>query len=195
MKFKSRKIDCRVLVRSTHVHIGSVYKDILGYYKDELFSDAFEIKEVGGCMYEVKSKMEKFDTKITVNTGANASEEETEEEGGEDASSIIMVNNLVQSHRLSVTSFDKKSYLTYLKGYLKSVEAWLAERKPERVAAFKAACQEQAKAIVGSFDKYTFYQGENMDAEGMVALSYMNDSDPNTIYFLFWMDGVKDEKY
>lgn len=47
-----------------------------------------------------------------VNIGANPSAEEAEEamENG-----AAQVNNIVHSHRLHATSFDKKSYLTYLK--------------------------------------------------------------------------------
>ncbi len=46
-------------------------------------------------------------------TGANASAEEAEE-GVEDEA--VRVNNIIHSFRLQSTSFDKKSYLTYLKG-------------------------------------------------------------------------------
>lgn len=46
-------------------------------------------------------------------TGANASAEEAEE-GVEDQA--VKVNNIVNSFRLQSTTFDKKSYLTYLKG-------------------------------------------------------------------------------
>lgn len=45
--------------------------------------------------------------------GANASAEEADE-ALEDAA--VKVNNVVYSFRLQSTSFDKKSYLTYLKG-------------------------------------------------------------------------------
>jgi len=47
-------------------------------------------------------------------TGANPSAEEADE-GVEDGA--ITVNNVVHSFRLQTTSFDKKSYLTYLKVY------------------------------------------------------------------------------
>ena len=46
-------------------------------------------------------------------TGANASAEEADE-GVEDGA--VQVNNVVNSFRLSQTSFDKKSYLSHLKG-------------------------------------------------------------------------------
>jgi hypothetical protein len=46
-------------------------------------------------------------------TGANASAEEADE-GTEDGA--VQVNNVVNSFRLSQTSFDKKTYLSHLKG-------------------------------------------------------------------------------
>ena len=46
-------------------------------------------------------------------TGANASAEEAEE-GADDKQQ--QVNNVVHTFRLVNTSFDKKSYLTHLKG-------------------------------------------------------------------------------
>jgi len=48
-----------------------------------------------------------------VDIGANASAEEAEE-AVEDTSA--KVNNIVHSFRLQSTQFDKKSFLTYLKG-------------------------------------------------------------------------------
>ena len=50
---------------------------------------------------------------FTTDTGANASAEEAED-ALEDAD--LKVNNIVNSFRLQATSFDKKGYLTYLKG-------------------------------------------------------------------------------
>ncbi|GAM19112.1 hypothetical protein SAMD00019534_022870 [Acytostelium subglobosum LB1] len=171
-----------------------VYKDILGYNKDELFSDAFEINDLG-IVYEVKTKQISKDTNVKVDTGANASEEEEADgEGGAPNSSIITVNNLVDGQRLTSTNFDKKGYITYLKGYMKAIETYLADNNPDRVAAFKKDAQEYAKTLIGNFDKYQFWQGENMDADGMVALSYTKDND-TAEYFIFWKDGVVSEKY
>jgi hypothetical protein len=47
-----------------------------------------------------------------VDIGGNPSQEEQEEALEEGAT---QVNNVVHSHRLQPTTFDKKSYLTYLK--------------------------------------------------------------------------------
>jgi len=82
---------------------------------DELISDSYDLKEVGGAVYEADCKKislgaENFDI------GANPSAEEAEE-GVEDSAQTVI--DVVHSFRLNETSFDKKSYLTHLKGQLK----------------------------------------------------------------------------
>lgn len=72
--------------------------------------------------------------------------------------------------RLQSTTFDKKSYLTYLKDYMKAVKAKLGETNPDRVPAFEKGAQAFAKKIVGNFKDYEFFIGESMNPEGMVAL-------------------------
>ena len=58
-----------------------------------------------------------------VSSGANPSAEEADDALEEGSS---QVNNVVYSFRLQTTSFDKKSFLTYLKGYMKAVKSKLA---------------------------------------------------------------------
>lgn len=101
-----------------------------------------------------------------------------------------LVNNVMHSFRLHQTSFDKKSYLTYLKGYMKAVKGKLPE---DRVAEFEKGATAFAKRIVANFKDYEFYTGESMDVEGSVALlNYREDG--VTPYFTFWKDGVKETK-
>ncbi|KAF3288217.1 hypothetical protein TWF970_005308 [Orbilia oligospora] len=125
-----------------------------------------------------------------VDIGANASAEEAEE-SVEDG--MITVNNVVYSFRLQSTSFDKKSYLTYLKGYMKTVKAKLAETNPGRVEAFEKGAQAFAKKIVGGFKDYEFYVGESMNPDGAVLLlNYREDG--VTPYFTVWKDGLSEMK-
>lgn len=125
-----------------------------------------------------------------VDIGANPSAEDAEEAADSD---VQTVNNVVHSFRLQSTGFDKKSYLTYLKGYMKSIKAYLAEHKPEEVESFEKGAQAFAKKIVGNFKDYDFYTGESMDPDGMVALlNYREDG--TTPYLIFWKHGIKEEK-
>ncbi|KAI9508934.1 Mss4-like protein [Russula earlei] len=161
-----------------------LYEDILT--GDEMFSDAFPIKEVDNVAYEVDCQLIQI-KEGNVDIGANPSAEE-QEEALEDGAK--QVNNVVHSFRLQSTSFDKKSYLTYLKAYMKAVKEKLAE---DRVASFEKDAQAFAKKIIGNFKDYEFYVGESMNPDGMVALlNYREDG--ITPYFTFWKDGLKESK-
>ncbi|KAI8444868.1 translationally-controlled tumor protein [Phakopsora pachyrhizi] len=156
---------------------------------DELCSDAFKLEDVGGVLVEVNSQMITI-KEGEVDIGANASAEEQTEELADGAQTV---NNLVHTFRLQSTTFDKKSYLTYLKGYMKSVKAHLQSSNPDRVAAFEKEAQEAAKKIVANFKDYEFFVGESMNPDGMVALlNYREDG--TTPYFSFWKDGLKETK-
>ena len=79
---------------------------------DEIISDSYNLKEIDGVAYEADCKKisiggESFDV------GGNPSAEEADE-GLEDG--VETVIDVVHSFRLNETSFDKKSYLTHLKG-------------------------------------------------------------------------------
>ena len=100
-------------------------------------------------------------------TGANASAEEAEdalEEGSE------TVNNLVYSFRLQPTQFDKKTYFSYLKGYLKSVKDKMAGAgaTPDEIKDWETkASAFVKKKLLPNFGDYEFYTGESMDVDGM----------------------------
>ncbi|CAK9786212.1 translationally controlled tumor-associated [Cutaneotrichosporon oleaginosum] len=164
-----------------------VFEDVLT--GDEMLSDAYDIKTVDDVVYEVDCQMI-IVKEGDVDIGANPSAEEAEEalEAGAE-----QVNNVVHSFRLQSTQFDKKSYLTYLKGYMKAVKAKLETTKPERVPVFEKAAAAFAKKIVTNFKDYEFYTGESMDTEGMVALlNYREDG--ITPYLTFWKDGLREVK-
>ncbi|KIJ70520.1 hypothetical protein HYDPIDRAFT_144010 [Hydnomerulius pinastri MD-312] len=161
-----------------------LYKDLIS--DDEIVSDAFPLKLVDDIVYEVDCQMINF-KEGNVDIGANPSAEEQEdalEEG------VSQVNNVVHSFRLQQTTFDKKSYLTYLKGYMKAVKEKVA---PERVNAFEKGAAAFAKKIVANFKDYEFYIGESMNPEGMVALLNYR-ADGVTPYFTFWKDGLHEVK-
>ncbi|KAI8580680.1 hypothetical protein K450DRAFT_236794 [Umbelopsis ramanniana AG] len=164
-----------------------LYRDILS--KDELFSDAYPLKLVDDCAYEVDCKMITV-TEGDVDIGANPSAEDGEEAS---ESSSQTVNNVVYSFRLTETSFDKKSYMTYIKGYMKAIKGKLQESNPDRVPEFEKKAATLVKKIIANFKDYEFYTGESMDPDGMVALlNYREDG--ITPYFTFFKDGLAEEK-
>ncbi|SAM06270.1 hypothetical protein [Absidia glauca] len=164
-----------------------LYRDILA--GDEFFSDAYPIKEVDDIAYEVDCAMVTI-AEGDVDIGANPSAEG----GDEDVESTSQtVNNIIYSFRLTETSFDKKSYMAYIKGYMKAIKNKLQETNPERVPIFEAKATTLIKKILGNFKDYEFYTGESMDPDGMVALlNYREDG--VTPYFTFFKDGLKVEK-
>ncbi|KAF9392032.1 hypothetical protein CPC16_003676 [Podila verticillata] len=163
---------------------------------DELFSDAFPMKVVGGVI-EIDCQLIQVKQGADVDIGANASAEEADEvlEDG-----VNTVNNVVYSFRLQSSSFDKKSYGVYLKGYMKAVKAKISEAaikdgKDSKdveaiVKAFETSATAEAKKILGAFKDYEFYIGESMNPDGAVMLlNYREDG--VTPYFTVFKDGLK----
>eukprot|EP00842_Homolaphlyctis_polyrhiza_P002292 jgi/Hompol1/3063/HPOL_000030-RA len=165
-----------------------LFRDVIS--GDEMFSDAFDIKEIDGMLYEVDSKVITIKPGADIDIGANASTEEAEEELEDGA---IQVNNVVYSFRLQTTSFDKKSYMTYIKGYMKAVKKHLLETNPERAETFEKNITPHVKKVLDNFKDYEFYVGESMNPDGAVALlNYREDG--ITPYFTLFKDGLKTEK-
>ncbi|TEB35688.1 translationally controlled tumor-associated [Coprinellus micaceus] len=162
-----------------------LYSDLLN--NDELFSDAYPMKLVDDTVYEVDCQTITVKPGADIDIGANPSAEDAAEELEEGTETV---NNVVYSFRLQSTQFDKKGYLTYLKGYMKTLKAKLPE---DQVADFEKKAGAYAKKIVANFKDYEFYTGESMDPDGMVALlNYREDG--VTPYFTFWKHGVKEIK-
>jgi hypothetical protein len=165
-----------------------LYKDVIS--GDEMISDAFEIQEIDDIAYEVDAKMIVVKQGADIDIGANASAEEQQEELEDGAVQIL---DIVYSFRLTETSFDKKSFMTYIKGYMKEVKKRLQESNPDRVPIFEEKAPAFVKKILGNFKDYEFFVGESMDPEGGVGLlNYREDG--VTPYFTFFKDGLKAEK-
>ncbi|KAK3840019.1 MAG: translationally controlled tumor protein [Linnemannia elongata] len=164
-----------------------IYQDIIT--GDELFSDAFDIKEVGGT-YEVECAMIQVKEGADVDIGANASAEEADE-ALEDGVSVV--NNVVYSFRLQSTSFDKKGYTTYIKGYLKALKAAKKLTDEAEVKAYESEMTTEVKKVLGSFKDFEFYVGESMNPDGAVMLlNYREDG--VTPFFTVFKHAVKTMK-
>lgn len=165
-----------------------IYTDVIS--GDELLSDAYDITEVNGAVYEADCTMINVSQGGDVDIGANPSAEDAPEEL---ESGVESVNNVVYSFRLQQTSFDKKSFLTYVKGYMKAVKAHLAEKNPDEIENFEKGATAYVKKVVSSFNDWDFYTGESMDPDGMVVLlNYREDG--TTPYVAIWKHGVSETK-
>ncbi|KAF2874094.1 microtubule/calcium-binding protein [Massariosphaeria phaeospora] len=166
-----------------------IFKDIIT--DDEILSDSYNVKEIDGIAYEADCK--KINVGVgDIDIGANASAEE----GGDDlADTSETVIDVVHSFRLNETSFDKKSYLTHLKSYMKMVKEKLKAKgaSDEEVTTFEKGAQGFAKKIVANFKDYEFLIGESMDPDGMVILlNYREDG--VTPYVTVWKHGLIEMK-
>ncbi|EPY51562.1 translationally controlled tumor protein [Schizosaccharomyces cryophilus OY26] len=166
-----------------------LFKDAIS--GDELVSDAYDLKEVDDIVYEADCQMLTIKQGGDIDIGANPSAEDgadATEEGTE------TVNNLVYSFRLNPTSFDKKSYMSYIKGYMKTIKGRLQEKNPERVPIFEKKAVEYVKKILANFNDYDFFIGESMDPDAMVVLMNYRE-DGMTPYMTFFKDGLDAEKF
>jgi hypothetical protein len=101
-----------------------------------------------------------------VDIGANPSAEEAGEDVDDTKQQVI---DVVYSFRLQETSFDKKSYLTHLKDYMKKVKQAMKDSGADDAAVteFEKGASGYAKKIVANFKDYEFFIGESMDPDGM----------------------------
>ncbi|XP_062258571.1 translationally-controlled tumor protein homolog [Platichthys flesus] len=168
-----------------------IYKDIVT--GDEMFTDAFPIKEVhDGFMFEVEGKRvcrtETIDDNLL---GANPSAEEMSE--GNDAATSSGID-IILNHKLSPSPFDKKTYVSYIKEYMKKLKLKKEKENPDGVDAFTKGMAAVVQSLVKNFKNYEFYTGESMNPEGMVALlDYREDG--ITPFMLFFKDGLEIEKF
>jgi len=171
-----------------------VYMDVIS--RDELFSDSYPVKLVDDLYYEVEGKLISMSNDIDeALIGGNKAAEPTEgdEDAGVDASSTSGIN-VVLTHKLVETGFDKTTFKDWLKTYMKELKKRVEQKNPDRVEKFTAGMQKWAKEVLGTFDNWRFYLGEKMDPEGMVILQGYRD-DQTTPYFVFFKDGLEEEKF
>ncbi|KAJ5710619.1 Mss4-like protein [Penicillium malachiteum] len=164
-----------------------LFKDIVS--GDELISDAYKLSEIDGVVYEVDCRMIQIGEDYDI--GANPSAEENEEVI-DDRETVI---DIIYSFNLSPTSFDKKAYLRYLKGYVKAVKENLKIQgaSNEGIRDFEQRVNVFAKKILGNFDDYQFYVGKSFNPDGMIVLlNYREDG--ITPYVTFWKHGLKSIK-
>ncbi|KAJ3008306.1 UNVERIFIED_CONTAM: hypothetical protein HDU68_003153, partial [Siphonaria sp. JEL0065] len=115
---------------------------------DEVLSDAYKLTEIDDFLIEVDCSMIKI-REGDVDIGANASAEGGDDEGVEEGEQIV--NNVVYSFRLQSSGFDKKGYMSYIKGYMKAVKEHLTETKSPRLDTFQAKAQVAVKKILENF--------------------------------------------
>ncbi|AQK67706.1 Translationally-controlled tumor protein-like protein [Zea mays] len=119
-----------------------VYQDLLS--GDELLSDSFTYKELeNGVLWEVEGKWV-TQGPVDVDIGANPSAEGGEDESVDDTA--VKVVDIVDTFRLQEQPpFDKKSFVSYIKKYIKNLTAVL---EPEKADEFKKGVEGATKFLL-----------------------------------------------
>ncbi|AQK67713.1 Translationally-controlled tumor [Zea mays] len=153
-----------------------VYQDLLS--GDELLSDSFTYKELeNGVLWEVEGKWV-TQGPVDVDIGANPSAE-----GGEDES----VDDTAVKEQ---PPFDKKSFVSYIKKYIKNLTAVL---EPEKADEFKKGVEGATKFLLSKLKDLQFFVGESMKDDASVVFAYYKDGATNPT-FLYFSHGLKEIK-
>ncbi len=167
-----------------------IYKCII--CNDEVLCDNDRpLAEQDGVVYVVKGKYIEIandDGGISANVDEDAAEGATAE-GTENTKQRVV--DVVHQNRLMETSYDKKSFMAYIKGYMKTLKEKLEAEAPDRVADFQAGAQTFVKKVIAEFDDYQFFLGESGSDEGIVVLCKWDNEDA---IFYYWKDGLRGEK-
>jgi len=166
------------------------------FTNDELGSDGgpFELL-YDDTILKLVSKMVSKSEDGKYDIGGNPSEDP--DNVGEDESvesTTITVNLLADNHRLQETQFDKKSYTSYIKAYMKLLLNKIQAENPARVPQFQKGAQQFVKHILDKFTDYSFWLGESMDYEKGMVLAMGYEEDGITPFFLLFKDALIEEK-
>mgnify|MGYP002045294229 FL=1 len=67
--------------------------------------------------------------------------------------------------------------------------------KADRIPGFKKGATELVKFIASRFDEMQLFVGEKMDYEGAFCFAYQKEQEDEGPTFLFFKDGLKENKY
>ncbi|KAI5070512.1 hypothetical protein GOP47_0014855 [Adiantum capillus-veneris] len=165
-----------------------VYQDLLS--GDELLSDSFPYKEIqNGILWEVEGKWV-VKGAVDVDIGANPSAE-----GGEDDEGVsdeaIKVVDIVDTFRLQEQpSFDKKTFLAFIKKYIKNLTEVIPDDQKDH---FKKNVEAAVKWLLGMLKDLQFFVGESMKDDASIVFAYYKDgaTDPTFLYFAHSLKEVK----
>ncbi|KAG6509722.1 translationally-controlled tumor protein homolog [Zingiber officinale] len=136
---------------------------------DELLSDSFPYKEIqNGMLWEVEGKWV-VKGAVDVDIGANPSAEGGEEDDGVDDNAVKVVD-IIDTFRLQEQpAFDKKTFLTYMKRYIKLLTPQL---EPEAQELFKKHIEQATKFLLSKLSDLQFFVGESMRDDSSFVFAY-----------------------
>lgn len=164
-----------------------LYKDI--HSGEEIVTDSFNFEyEFDNVLVKIQSKWVMEGGEQIDIGGGNAFGGAGEDEGCDDKAEKKL--DVLAANKYQSTSFDKKAFTSYVKGFMKKTKAYLEEHNPQRVEGFMKAAPAAVKWILNNFDEFEFYLPESYDTENSIILSYYEEGAecPKFVYFI---DGLK----
>jgi len=142
---------------------------------------------------EIQSRMVVIgDVNVDVGCGnAFGGANEEEEEGGPAAPTVAKVNDLIDAFGYIETSYDKKDWQAYFKGYVKPILEKMTANKSPRLDAFKKGAGAFVKYISEKFNDITIYTPKDGSYDGALIYSYWKDEEDEAPVFLFFLEGLK----
>jgi len=171
-----------------------IYLDALT--KDECLTDSHvinELKEYNGAIISCQSKLIKIGGE-SINTGANAATEQTEDDESYDDTAVQVIN-IVHAHKLQpMKGISKDEYKTLIKAYIGNLKAKLSGAALEKFNQNQKPITEFVKSVLKQFDEYTFYVTERASIDqGMLILARYPDGADAPIFYYF-ADGLYTQK-
>eukprot|EP00697_Spironema_sp_BW2_P003514 gnl/Spiro4/14667_TR7903_c0_g1_i1.p1 gnl/Spiro4/14667_TR7903_c0_g1~~gnl/Spiro4/14667_TR7903_c0_g1_i1.p1 ORF type:complete len:175 (+),score=15.33 gnl/Spiro4/14667_TR7903_c0_g1_i1:73-597(+) len=171
-----------------------IYRDV--FTNEEIGSDSYPLEVLDDVVIKIEGKLiTRTESEVDIGANPTSGNPDSEEAPSEtyDANSVSEIN-VVGAARLSPTSFDKKSYMSYIRNYMKKLSERLKENNPSRVDVFQKNIQPFVKKVLEKFDDYSFYISEtDYDMAGQVVLMAYGE-DGTTPYFYYFKDGLDEEK-
>jgi hypothetical protein len=157
---------------------------------DEMVSDSYPHTEVyDGAGLEVRAK---YTTKGS-DFIAIASDDVNEDDGASGETVVDIVDAFGYNE---LPGFAKKDFMLWCKGYLAKVTAKLTEiGKADRVDGFKKGATEMVKFIVSRYDEMQVFAGKKYEMEAGLCVAYQKNQEDAGPTFLFFLDGMKEEKF
>jgi hypothetical protein len=156
---------------------------------DEMVSDSYPHTPVfNNAGLEVKAK---YRTK-GVEQIAIASDDVIEDDGTGET-----VVDVVDAFKYNeIPGFQKKDFMAWVKGYLaKITEKLNSSGKEARVAEFKAGATEMVKFIISKWDEMQVFAGPKYDMDAGLVVAWTKEQTDDGPTFLYFLDGLKEEKF
>ena len=162
-----------------------VFSDLIS--GDEMVSDSYPHQLVyENAVMEVKAK---YTTKGSDAIAIASDDVMDDDEQGE------TVVDIVDSFQLNEINLSKKEVMVWAKGYLTAVTTKLKETNPDRIPDFKKGSTAALKLILSKHDEFQIFTGKSVEMDGALAFAYQKEQEDEGPTFLYFIDGMKGEKF